>query len=49
MSLHDDFEKEVRNATETALESIGAAGAEYRIERPSAGNADLAVPCFQMS
>ncbi len=49
MSVHDDFEKEVRGATEAALGKIGAAGAEYRIEIPSAGNADLAVPCFQMS
>jgi arginyl-tRNA synthetase len=49
MSVHGDFEEEVRKATEAALGRIGAAGAEYRIERPSAGNADLAVPCFQMS
>ncbi|MDD4244697.1 MAG: arginine--tRNA ligase [Candidatus Methanomethylophilaceae archaeon] len=49
MSVHDDFEEEVRKATEAALGRIGAAGAEYRMERPSAGNADLAVPCFQMS
>ena len=49
MSVHGDFEEEVRKATEAALGRIGAAGAEYRMERPSAGNADLAVPCFQMS
>lgn len=49
MSVHDDFEEEVRKTTEAALGRIGAAGAEYRMERPSAGNADLAVPCFQMS
>ena len=32
MSVHGDFEEEVRKATEAALGRIGAAGAEYRIE-----------------
>ena len=43
------FKTDVEIAVKKALNEIGLSDYEYQIEVPKIGDADLAVPCFQMS
>lgn len=49
MSVIEQFRKDIRDAVGSALAKMGADGADFVIEVPSAGDADLAVPCFTLS
>lgn len=48
MGIADDFRNEVNSAVKKALAECGSE-AEFTIEVPSVGDADLAVPCFNMA
>jgi arginyl-tRNA synthetase len=48
MGIADDFRNEVEIAMRNALAEFGSE-AEFKIEVPSVGDADLAVPCFNLA
>ncbi|MDD2935898.1 MAG: arginine--tRNA ligase, partial [Candidatus Methanomethylophilaceae archaeon] len=48
MGIADDFRNDVEIATRNALAESGSE-AEFIIEVPSVGDADLAVPCFSLA